>query len=78
MATNVPFGDIKVYDPAYTNSKEAVRREAAKMIHRYYVLKGLDCLHDGGIEAFIITSNYLNRDSDQLRNTAIPDRRPFL
>ncbi|MBQ7527600.1 MAG: N-6 DNA methylase, partial [Bacteroidaceae bacterium] len=67
VATNVPFGDIKVYDPAYTNSKEAVRREAAKMIHRYYVLKGLDCLHDGGIEAFITTSNYLNRDSEQLR-----------
>ena len=74
VATNVPFGDIKVYDPAYTNSKEAVRREAAKMIHRYYVLKGLDCLHDGGIEAFIITSNYLNRDSDQLRE-ALKDAR---
>ena len=36
------------------------------MIHKYYVLKGLDCLRDGGIEAYIITSNYLNRDSEQL------------
>ncbi|MBR5728843.1 MAG: N-6 DNA methylase [Prevotella sp.] len=67
VATNVPFGDIKVYDPEYSNSKEPVRREAAKMIHRYYVMKGLDCLHDGGIEAYIITSNYLNRDTEQLR-----------
>ena len=33
------------------------------MIHRYYVLKGLDCLKDGGIEAYIITSNYLNNDT---------------
>ena len=66
VATNVPFGNISVFDDAYTNSKDAVRRDAAKMIHRYYVLKGLDCLRNGGIEAYIITSNYLNRDSDQL------------
>lgn len=67
VATNVPFGDIKVFDPSYTNSDNAVHRDAAKMIHRYYVLKGLDCLRNGGIEAYIITSNYLNRDSNQLR-----------
>lgn len=66
VATNVPFGDIAVFDPEYSNSKSQVRRDAAKMIHRYYVLKGLDCLRDGGIEAYIITSNYLNRDSEQL------------
>ena len=66
VATNVPFGNIGVFDDAYKNSKDAVRRDAAKMIHRYYVLKGLDCLRNGGIEAYIITSNYLNRDSDQL------------
>ena len=67
VATNVPFGDIQVYDPAYSNSKDAVRREAARMIHRYYVLKGLDCLRDGGLLAYIITSNYINRDTEQLR-----------
>lgn len=67
VSTNVPFGNISIFDPAYTKSKDAVRRDAAKMIHRYYVLKGLDCLRNGGILAYIITSNYLNRDSDQLR-----------
>ena len=66
VTTNVPFGDIAVFDDAYTNSTEAVRREAAKMIHRYYVLKGLDCLRDGGVLAYIITSNYLNRDGEQI------------
>ena len=67
VTTNVPFGDISVYDAAYTKSDNAVRREAAKMIHRYYVLKGLDCLRDGGILAYIITSNYLNNDSEQVQ-----------
>ena len=66
VATNVPFGDIRVFDPDYTNSKSQVRRDAARMIHRYYVLKGLDCLREGGVLAYIITSNYLNRDGEQL------------
>ena len=67
VATNVPFGDISVFDAAYTKSDNPVRRDASKMIHRYYVLKGLDCLRDGGILAYIITSNYINRDTDQLQ-----------
>lgn len=67
VATNVPFGDIKVYDPIYSDSKNPIRRAAAQMIHRYYVLKGLDCLRNGGLLVYIITSNYLNRDSEQLR-----------
>ena len=66
VATNVPFGDIRVFDPAYSNSDNQVRRDAARMIHRYYVLKGLDCLRNGGLLAYIITSNYLNRDTEQL------------
>jgi len=66
VSTNVPFGDIRVFDPDYTNSKSQVRRDAARMIHRYYVLKGLDCLREGGVLAYIITSNYLNRDGEQI------------
>ena len=67
VSTNVPFGDISVFDDAYSNSALDVRRDAAKMIHRYYVLKGLDCLREGGILAYIITSNYINHDTEQLR-----------
>lgn len=66
VATNVPFGDVRIFDPAYTNSKSQVRRDAARMVHRYYVLKGLDCLREGGVLAYIITSNYLNRDGEQI------------
>ena len=67
VSTNVPFGDIPVYDAAFEKSGNPVRVAAQKMIHRYYVLKGLDCLRDGGIEAYIITSNYLNNDSEQVQ-----------
>lgn len=66
VSTNVPFGNIPVYDKDYKKSGNAARRDAAKMIHRYYMMKGLDCLRNGGIEAFITTSNYLNNDTEQL------------
>ncbi len=66
VATNVPFGNISVFDGTFDASRNQVVRDSCKMIHKYYVLKGLDCLRDGGIEAYIITSNYLNRDDDQL------------
>ena len=67
VATNVPFGNVAVFDDAYSNSGLDVRRDAAKFIHRYFVLKGLDCLREGGILAYIITSNYINHDTEQLR-----------
>lgn len=67
VSTNVPFGDIAVYDDAYSNSALEVRQDAAKMIHRYYVLKGLDALREGGLLAYIITSNWLNHDTEQVR-----------
>ena len=67
VSTNVPFGNIAVFDDAYSNSAMEVRQDAAKMIHRYYVLKGLDCLREGGLLAYIITSNWLNHDTEQVR-----------
>ena len=51
--SNIPFGDIAVFDAAYTNSKEPVRRQAAKMVHNYFFLKALDAVHNGGVVAFI-------------------------
>ena len=67
VATNVPFGNIAVFDDAYSNSAMEVRQDAAKMIHRYFVLKGLDALREGGLLAYIITSNWLNHDTEQVR-----------
>ena len=67
VTTNVPFCNSGVYDPKYSRSDApSVFRDAARMVHRYYVLKGLDCLRDGGLLAYIITSNYINHDTEQL------------
>jgi len=58
--SNIPFGDIAVFDAAYTNSKEPVRRQAAKMVHNYFFLKALDAVHDGSVVAFITSQGVMD------------------
>jgi hypothetical protein len=53
IASNIPFGDVRVFDPAFTNSQDQTRRQAAQKVHNYFFLKGMEALREGGIMAFI-------------------------
>ena len=59
-ASNIPFGDVAVFDPEYTGAGNYSRRAAAKTIHNYFFLKGLDTVRDGGIVAFITSQGVMN------------------
>ncbi|WP_289739759.1 helicase-related protein [uncultured Alistipes sp.] len=58
--SNIPFGDVAVFDPAFSASESVGRRTAAKAIHNYFFLKGLDAVRDGGIVAFITSQGVMN------------------
>ncbi|WP_290526865.1 N-6 DNA methylase [Alistipes sp.] len=58
--SNIPFGDVAVFDPAFSNSESAGRRTASKTVHNYFFLKGLDAVRDGGIVAFITSQGVMN------------------
>ena len=58
--SNIPFGDIAVFDAAYTKSKNPVRRQATKTVHNYFFLKALDTVHDGGVVAFITSQGVMD------------------
>ena len=58
--SNIPFGDVAVFDPAFSTSESVGRRNAAKAIHNYFFLKGLDAVRDGGIVAFITSQGVMN------------------
>ena len=58
--SNIPFGDVAVFDPEYTGAGNYSRRAAAKTIHNYFFLKGLDTVRDGGIVAFITSQGVMN------------------
>lgn len=53
VITNVPFGNFKVYDPQYRDSKLS--------IHDYFLVKSLDILKPGGILAAITSSYTLDK-----------------
>lgn len=53
VTTNIPFGDIAVFDPSFSTSRNPTRKSVTKKIHNYYFLKALDVTRNGGIIAFI-------------------------
>ncbi len=66
-ASNVPFGDFAVADPAYAISKEIGYRQASKSLHNYFFLKGLDQVREGGLIAFITSQGVMNAASPFIR-----------
>ena len=65
--SNIPFGDVAVFDPEYTGAGNYPRRAAAKTIHNYFFLKGLDAVRDGGIVAFITSQGVMNAREGAIR-----------
>ena len=61
--SNIPFGDIAVFDPEYANGS-VFKKIAARKVHTYFFLKGLDAVRDGGIVAFITSQGVLNTESN--------------
>ena len=61
--SNVPFGDVAVFDAQFEKGS-AVRRAAAKKIHNYFCLKTLDTVRDGGIIALLVPQGVVNADSN--------------
>ena len=83
--TNAPFGDIRIYDAALSNSSDPARRMATQKLHNYFMVKTLDQLRDGGILAFINSRGvadsaanrpireYLMRHADLISAVRLPD-----
>lgn len=66
-ASNIPFGDFAVADPAYAVSKEIAYRQATKAIHNYFFLKALDQVREGRLVAFIASQGVMNAASPFVR-----------
>ena len=59
VASNIPFGNFSVFDPAFSQSGISSR------IHNYFFAKGLDKLADGGILAYLTTDAFLNSPGNE-------------
>lgn len=67
VTSNIPFGDFMVYDREYSKGKDILKRESTRAIHNYFFVKGLDCIKEGGLLAFITSQGVL----DSPRNETI-------
>ena len=57
--SNIPFGDVAVFDPSYTAMK-GMRALVTRRIHNYFFVKALDTVRDGGLVASITSQGVLN------------------
>jgi len=65
--SNVPFGDIRIYDKTYEQFPEVTNQ-----IHNYFFAKSLDKVKDGGLVIFITSTGTMDssrRSFKQLINT---------
>lgn len=64
-ASNIPFGDVAIYDPLFTASTDPSKRMAARSVHNYFFLKSVDMVRDGGLVAFITSQGVLNAEQNR-------------
>lgn len=65
VASNIPFGDTAIFDLSYSRGTNTAKVQAARSIHNYFFLKGVDMLRDGGILAYITSQGVLNSPKNE-------------
>lgn len=66
VASNIPFGDTKVFDQSWLDSKEDIHRIAQTKIHAYFFIKAMEMLEDGGILAFVTSRGVADSESNDV------------
>jgi len=64
-ASNIPFGDVAVFDPAFHDSSVVAEKMATSAIHNYFFLKAVKTLREGGILAFITSQGVMDFSKNQ-------------
>lgn len=65
VTSNIPFGDVQIWDAEYSKSKDEAKQKSLKTVHNYFFLKGMDTLRDGGILAFVTSQGVLNSPANK-------------
>jgi len=65
VSSNIPFGEINVFDPAFSKSKDKTVQQSTKAIHNYFFVKGVESLREGGLMAFITSQGVMNSPNNE-------------
>ena len=65
VASNIPFGDVSLFDPFFSTHTDPVRRQGSRTLHNYFFMKSVDTVREGGIIAFITSQGVLNAEQSR-------------
>ncbi len=63
--SNIPFGDVALFDPFFSTHTDPVRRQGTRALHNYFFMKSVDTVREGGIIAFITSQGVLNSEQNR-------------
>lgn len=65
VASNIPFGDVAVFDPLLSNHENPTVKQSTQAIHNYFFVKSVQTAREGGIIAFITSQGVLNAEQNK-------------
>lgn len=65
IASNIPFGDVSVFDPLLSNHEISAVKQSTQAIHNYFFVKSVISAREGGIIAFITSQGVLNSEQNK-------------
>ena len=63
--SNIPFGDIMLFDPAFSTSRDPARRQGTRTLHNYFFMKSVDTVREGGLIAFITSQGVADAERNR-------------
>ena len=65
IASNIPFGDVAVFDPLLSNHEIPAVKQSTQAIHNYFFVKSVQAAREGGVIAFITSQGVLNSEQNK-------------
>lgn len=65
IASNIPFGDVAMFDPLLSSHEIPAVKQSTKAIHNYFFTKSVMSVREGGIIAFITSQGVLNSEQNR-------------
>lgn len=65
IVSNIPFGDVSVFDPLLSNHEIPAVKQSTQAIHNYFFIKSVMSAREGGIIAFITSQGVLNSEQNK-------------
>lgn len=65
IASNIPFGDVAVFDPLLSKHEIPAVSQSTKAIHNYFFTKSVMAAREGGLIAFITSQGVLNSEHNK-------------